>query len=260
MKKTGIQSIILILSIFVLCTGCPSPSQETSVTGVTLDKTDVTLEKDATLQLQATITPADATNQHVTWASSEESVARVSSSGLVTAIAAGSADITVTTEDGSKTASCKIIVQEQTISVTSVTLDKTTATLDINETMQLSATISPSNATNKNVTWASSNTSVATVSSTGWVTAKTAGLADITVTTKDGSKTATCSVTVKGISIVFEGPADENIDLTTDDSTELSKSDYDSITITVSGAWDSYEWYVDGNQWYSSDSSYSYFQ
>lgn len=80
--------------------------------------------------------------------------------------------------------------------VTGVSLDKTTLTLAVNDTGKLTATVTPDNATNKNVTWKSSNTSVATVSADGTVTAKNAGTATITVTTADGGKTATCTVTV----------------------------------------------------------------
>lgn len=82
------------------------------------------------------------------------------------------------------------------ISVERVTLNKTSATLTVGDTLTLTATITPTNATNKNVTWKSSDTTVATVSN-GVVTAKKAGTATITVTTADGSKTATCTVTVK---------------------------------------------------------------
>ena len=82
------------------------------------------------------------------------------------------------------------------ISVTGVTISPTTASLEIGGTQQLTATVSPSNATDKTVSWSSNNTSVATVSSTGLVTAISSGSATITVTTTDGHKTATCAITV----------------------------------------------------------------
>ena len=78
--------------------------------------------------------------------------------------------------------------------VASVTLNHATASLAVGDTLRLTATVAPDSATNKAVTWASSNTTVATVSS-GLVTAKAEGSANITVTTQDGSKTATCAVT-----------------------------------------------------------------
>ena len=111
----------------------------------------------------------------------------------MTAKAYGTANITVTTADGGKTATCAVTVP---VPVTGVTLNKTFVCLDVNKTETLTATVSPSNATNKTVSWTSSNTSVATVSSSGVVTAKAAGNSVITATTADGSKTAECTVAV----------------------------------------------------------------
>ena len=164
-------------------------------TGVTLDKTSATLTaKGESITLKATVTPSDAANKSVTWKSSNTSVATVDSNGKVTAVGNGSATITVTTSVGSKTATCNVIVN---IAPTGVTLDKTSATLTSKgETVTLKATVAPSDAANKNVTWKSSNTSVATVDSNGKVTAVGNGTATITVTTAIGNKTATCNITV----------------------------------------------------------------
>ena len=164
------------------------------VTDVTLDKASCEMTEGDEFTLTATINPSNATNKNVSWKSSNTSVATVSN-GKVTALKAGTATITVTTEDGSKTATCSVTVNAKVYPVTGVSLDKTTATLTEGETLTLTATVNPDNATNKNVSWKSSNTSVATVSN-GKVTALKAGTATITVTTEDGSKTATCSVTV----------------------------------------------------------------
>ena len=167
------------------------------VTGVTLDKTKAALKIGETVTLAATITPADATNKNVSWASSDEAIASVKG-GVVTAVAAGEATITVTTEDGHKTAECVVTVSEPepvVVPVTGVTLDKTEAVLKIGEIATLAATIAPTNATNKNVSWASSNEAIATVKD-GVVTTAAAGEATITVTTEDGHKTAECVVTV----------------------------------------------------------------
>ena len=90
-----------------------------------------------------------------------------------------------------------LLVQSSPIvNVTGVTLIPTSASLSVNGTQQLTATIAPANATNKNITWTSSNNAVATVSSSGLATAITTGSAVITVTTQDGAKTATCNITV----------------------------------------------------------------
>jgi uncharacterized protein YjdB len=116
-------------------------------------------------------------------------------------VAAGSATVTVTTSDGNKTATCAVTVTSgsSNVPVTGVSLNKTTMNLTVGITETLTATITPSNATNKAVTWRSSNTSVATVSVYGLVTPVVAGSATITVTTSDGNKTATCAVTVTSV-------------------------------------------------------------
>jgi uncharacterized protein YjdB len=166
------------------------------VTGVTLDKTSIpNLQLNATQTLTATVKPDNATDKGVTWISSNTSVATITGTGLtvtVTGIAPGSTDIIVITDDGAKTATCTVTVPP----VTSVTLNKTTASIAVGETQTLTATVAPSNAANRDVTWSSSDTTKATVSATGLVTGVAAGPATITVTTADGGKTATCDVTV----------------------------------------------------------------
>ena len=148
--------------------------------------------------LTATITPDNATNQNVTWKSSDTKVATVDN-GLVTAVGLGTTTITVTTTDGDFKDTCTVTVTAPpTVSVTSVTLDKTSLTLDVGGSDTLTATVEPDNATNKAVTWSSSNENVATVQD-GVVTAVGAGKATITAAASDGSgKTATCEVTVNG--------------------------------------------------------------
>jgi uncharacterized protein YjdB len=164
-----------------------------AVTGVSVSPTSVSMAAGATQQLAATVAPSNATNKTVSWSSGNTSVATVNSSGLVTAVAAGSATITVTTQDGNKTATSNITVN---VPVTSVSVSPSIASIQIGATQQLTATVSPSNATNKTVTWSSGNPSVATVNSSGLVSGISAGSAIITVTTQDGNKTASCSVTV----------------------------------------------------------------
>lgn len=196
-----------------------------SVTGVSLDKTSLSMTEGDTYTLTATVSPSNATNKSVTWSSSSTSVATVSGSGVVTAKAAGSATITVTTVDGGKTATCSVTVQAKTVAVTGVSLDKTTLSMTVGDTQTLTATITPSNATDKSVTWSSSNTSVAMVSSSGVVTAKAAGSAMITVTTNDGAKKATCSVTVNAATVPVTG-----VSL---DKTSLSMTVGDTQTLTA---------------------------
>ncbi|MBD3921360.1 Ig-like domain-containing protein [Paenibacillus sp. PR3] len=171
----------------------------TSVTSVTLDQSTLSLTTSGTAAtLTATVNPSNATNKTVTWSSSNTSVATVVN-GVVTPVGAGTATITATTVDGSFTATSIVTVTDPVVpptSVTSVTLDQSTLSLTTSGTAAtLTATVNPSNATNKTVTWSSSNTSVATVVN-GVVTPVGAGTATITVTTVDGSFTATSIVTV----------------------------------------------------------------
>ncbi|MBQ6286690.1 MAG: Ig-like domain-containing protein [Bacteroidales bacterium] len=177
-----------------------------SVTGVTLDDSskEVTLEVGGTATLKATVAPADASDKAITWSSSDESVATVSSEGVVTAKGAGTAVITVTTKDGSKTATSKVTVKDKAVSVESVTIDQTTLSLVEGSKQKLVATVKPDDATNKKVTWKSSDPKVATVEDDGTVGAVKAGSATITVTTVDGEKTASCKVTVTSKTISVE--------------------------------------------------------
>ena len=178
----------------------------TPVTGITIAPDSATLilgdanTTNDTIDLDEEISPAYATNQDVTWSSSDTSVATVDSSGVVTAVGAGNTTITVTTDDGHFTDTCAVTVEQR---VTGVSLDITSATLILddadttNDTVQLTETVSPDSADNKDVSWSSADETVATVDTNGLVTAVGAGNTDITVTTDDGSFKAVCAVTVE---------------------------------------------------------------
>ena len=167
-----------------------------AVTGITLSNTELNLEAGNSTTLETTIEPEIATNKNVTWTSSNTSVATVVD-GIVTAVGAGTATITVTTEDGGYTATCSVTVKKTTVEVTGISLDKSSVTLDFNNdcTTTLTATITPENATNKNVRWYSTNTSVAEVKN-GVVTAVDLGEATIYAITESGNFKAKCVVTV----------------------------------------------------------------
>lgn len=299
---------------------------QVNVTGITVAPTSMSINRGSTGQITATVLPSNATNKTVTWSSSNTAIATVSSTGIVTGVAVGSATITATTQDGNKTATCSVTIAQgatnlavnkpvtsssnesgytasgandgniatrwsslfadpqwitidlqanynvnqvklnweaasakayqiqvsgdnatwttiytatnaaggvetlnitgtgryvrmygtarntaygyslwefevygtpaTVVAVTGVSLNTTNLSLVAGNTSQLTATVAPANATNKNVTWSSSNTAVATVSSNGLVTAVAQGSATITVTTQDGNKTATCTVAV----------------------------------------------------------------
>lgn len=164
------------------------------VTGVTLDQAELALYTGQSETLTATVTPNDATNPNVTWSSDRSDVATVDN-GVVTAVGAGTAIITVTTADGGKTATCAVTVTAATVPVTGVTLNKTSTSLYVGDTETLTATVEPGNASNQTVTWSTSDPSVATVEN-GVVRATGRGTATITVTTEDGGFTAGCTVTV----------------------------------------------------------------
>ncbi len=158
-----------------------------STESITLDKSTLSLAVGETATLTATVKPDDATDKIVAWSSSDESVAKVDN-GKVTALKSGKA--TITAKCGGKTAECAVTV---TVPVSSVTLDKTTLSLAIGESANLTATVKPDDATDKTVAWSSSDESVAKVDN-GKVTALKSGKA--TITAKCGGKTAECAVTV----------------------------------------------------------------
>ena len=164
---------------------------------ITLSKTTASLNIGKTVTLTARLTPDYTVYPNVTWTSSNTKVARVNQNGTVTGVGKGTAIITCTSTDGRKIKStCKVSVTN-VVAVKRVKLSKTSATLTSGKTLTLKATVTPTNATNKAVTWKSSNPWVASVSSTGKVTAGYSGTATITCTAKDGSgKKATCKITV----------------------------------------------------------------
>ena len=160
------------------------------VTSITLDKTTLTVTAGEEETLTATVKPDDATDKTVTWTSSNTAIATVKD-GKVKGIKAGTA--TITAQAGDKKATCKVVVTKSVIEVTSITLDKTTLSLTVGAEETLTATVKPDNATDKTVTWTSSNTAVATVNN-GKVKGIKAGTAVITA--KAGDKSAKCNVTV----------------------------------------------------------------
>lgn len=168
---------------------------ESGVTSISLNKSNISLEVGKAEQLVATILPSNAPDKSVTWLSSDESVATVSK-GVVTAKKAGTVTITAKSIDG-KTASCTVIVNNKYVAVTDIKLNTSRAAIRVGETVTLVATISPSDATDKTVTWYSSDNNIATVEN-GVVTGKKAGTVTITAKSSNG-KVATCIVYVNSI-------------------------------------------------------------
>ena len=172
----------------------PKPTPQTvSVTSVSISKTSATIYVGDSYTLYASANPSNASNKTITWSSSNSKTATVYN-GVVTGKKAGTVTIYATSNNGKK-ASCSITVKNKTVATTGISLNQKTAVMNAGKTLRLYATVTPSNATNKKVTWSSSNTSIATVNSSGTVTAKKRGNVTITAKTSGGQK-ATCTITV----------------------------------------------------------------
>lgn len=168
--------------------------EEIPVTKIILPSTEASMTIGGTMDLKPTTVPADATNTHISWSSNDSAVATVDANGRVTAKGAGTATITGTAASGA-TVTLVVTVSNKVIEVTAVTLDRTAATIKVGESLQLKATIEPSNATNASLQWISNNTASAIVTD-GKVLGVAPGDATITVKTTNG-KTATCTITVE---------------------------------------------------------------
>lgn len=215
------------------------PAPVIKVTGVSLDKTAVSFTRAGeTAQFRAQVAPADAADRRVTWKSTNTRAVTVDQNGLVKAVANGTAEIIVTTEDGGKTAACKVTVRipDPVVKVTGVKLAQKSVVLSAKgASVKLKATVLPENASDKSVTWKSKNKKIATVDAKGKVTAVRNGSTRITVTTKDGKKTAECTIKVQ----IVKKPAKVT-------GTKVSKTTKTTLTLSwnkVKGA-DSYKVYV----------------
>ena len=194
--KTKKNILILLFIAYCLPYSCEDETPVIPVASVSMSVTSVTITEGGIEYLKVIINPVDATNKNVSWKSSDVSIASVDQQGRVIANKAGRATVTVTTEDGNKTAACAITVDQKIISVISVSLNKTSLNLIEGESELLACAINPVDATNKKVSWKSSDVSIASVDQQGRVIADKAGRATVTVTTEDGNKTASCAITV----------------------------------------------------------------
>ena len=217
------------------------------VEAIIFDLKEVNLEEGSTVALKYSVEPEDATDKTVTWSTSDAEIATVED-GTVTAIKEGMAIITATS--GGKTATCSVIVNKKNIPVTSIMLDKTELSMEEGDTETLTATIEPENATDKTVTWNSSDSEVATVND-GTVTAVKEGTAIITASA--GEIAATCRVVVKTSEIpvsnivfsetqrdvyigeVFAIPAAVSPEDATDKTLTWESSDTDIATVSQDG-------------------------
>ncbi len=209
MKKITVFSRIIIAALCLATFGInlwscnPDPAETVTVTGISLDQTGMILNSGDMEPLKATVIPADATNRDVAWMSGNETVATVDKDGIVTALSQGATVITATTVDGGFTAACDVVVDDSHVRVRNVFLDHETLLVYKGREEALTATVTPEDATDRTVTWASSDENVATVDHLGVVKGISDGTATITVTTNDGGKTASCEVTVESKTTVY---------------------------------------------------------
>ncbi len=167
------------------------------VTSVTISPGSKSLFVGETFELTATILPNNASNKNVTWTKSNNGVINISNSGVITAIGVGTSVVTVTTADQLKTSICNVTVAFMNVS--SVSLNATSRSMQTGDTFQLVASILPTNASNKNITWSSDKANIASVSNSGLVSGLTVGSANITVRTVNQSRTAICKFTITPI-------------------------------------------------------------
>ena len=166
------------------------------VQSITLNQTNLSLKKGNTYKLEVTILPNEATDKTLNWSSSRYEIATVKN-GEVTAIEEGVCDIIVSSNSGDVSAKCKITVEanNEFVNVNTISLNKKTHTMKVDETVNLTFTIDPPNATNQKVTWEANNQNC--IVENGLVTAKTKGECIITVRTQEGNKTDTCTITIE---------------------------------------------------------------
>ena len=213
----------LMGACLLLAISCEKEPEAVKVTGISVSPTSLSLVEGESGDLTATVTPSDADDKTVLWDSSDNSVATVSN-GKVTAVKAGSATVTAKSADGGFTATCAVTVAAKVIDVSSVSLSKTELTLTEGDSETITATVKPDDATDKTVTWSTSDAAVATVDG-GKITAVKEGTA--TITAKAGDKTATCAVTVNKKIINVESV---ELDKT---AIELTEGDSETIVATV---------------------------
>jgi len=191
----------------ITCTsaaGSKATCKVTVVNGdITLNKTEVAIQKGKTTKLKATLLPTTLEDKSVTWKSSNTKIATVSSSGKVKGVKYGTATITCTSNATGLSATCKVTVGKVVINMSEVSLKKT-------RSMTLEATVYPSTLEDKSVTWESSDTEIATVTAEGRVKGIKAGTATITCTSVATGLSGTCTVTVLSTSSGRSVEGDDN--------------------------------------------------
>ena len=225
-KVKGVKAGTATITCTSKATGAKATCKVT-VGYVKLDKTEATIMKDKTTTLSATVYPSSLTDKSVKWESSNNAVATVTSAGKVKGVEAGTATITCTSSSTGTKATCKV-------TVVCVDLNKTKAIIEKGKTMTLKATVTPETLADKSVTWKSSNTKVAKVSSAGKVKGVKAGTATITCTSNLTGAKATCKVTVGYVKL-----DKTEATILKDNTTTLTATVYPSSLTDKSVTWES---------------------
>ena len=178
---------------------CTVNVEAIEVKSITLNPTEMSVKVGTSSQITATVTPENATDKELIWETSNASVATVDSTGKVTGVKTGTAVVTAKTKDGKIKSICTVNITTDTIDVEKIILSPTSVTVKEGLTSQITATVMPENATNRELVWTTSDASVATVDNTGKVTGVKKGTVTITAKTKDGKVKATITVTVEEI-------------------------------------------------------------
>jgi uncharacterized protein YjdB len=253
MKKYSIAIIIFIVLI-VLCVlllffdnnqnnpgdNTGSDDNTVEVNSIALDTISLVLIEGDSATIRETILPVNATNKTVTWESSDSSIATVDN-GNVTGLTAGNAIITAKSNNG-KTATCEVIVKKPIIEVSEVILDKESLSIKVGAKETLTATINPSDATDKSIEWISGDNSIATVDN-GVITGVKAGTVAI-IAKANNNKYATCTVVVKPINYNFKCSGKVDTDGTS------AKVTGDNLDVVKKYRWDLNGKEVDGKNAY----------
>ena len=218
---------------------CSVTCEEARVTKISLTPSSLELDANGTTTISATVSPSYATNQAIYWESSDTSVATVTThtmsgnNATITWQGPGTCDITAKADNGRISKKCSVTCKSATIAITGIQLDPTSLTVAANDTNHIYATILPSNATNKTINWASSDTTVATVTSSttsgkyATVTWKKVGECTITATAAGNTSISrTCQVICNAATIAVTG-------ISLDNTTPISLAANGSKTITA---------------------------
>lgn len=214
---------ISFLASIILLSFCSCRNDDSvNVEGITLNKSVMNLIEDESETLVATISPSNADNKACLWSSSNTDIASVNDAGKVTAVRKGETTIKVTTIDGGKTATCKVVVEAKYIAVTEIRLSETSVVLHAGESHILTAQVSPAEATDKSMAWKSSDESVATIDANGIVSGIKTGRTTITASAENGKVTASCDVVVEPTAVTGVSIQMHSLSLVVNEEIQLS--------------------------------------